>query len=524
MTEIRWDAPIELSGAVYQTLHKINSLKHLRIRLDVWPSPTFGGVPINPSQALSAGMAPTQSTASLITNVSLGSSSTIASLPATKKNAKRKKGEDSGGCRYWANPRGFSGFRYLSTLVLMGLSNLECLHEISECIKASSATLKTLTVSLSMELARKAQKPVAINPELDELSDTELEEDDMLDDLPPGPGPIASTGSPTDEADIRKEKLAQESILVRLFDLQSVASEGKKIEKHISLSEASVNPGIPDEILEKKVKDMMKIIMQLPEVSDINPASHEIRLEYFQMVRKIADLFITNHQKQSSTSKNHNKAATSSTKKSGVKPKLINSLASDFLASGSHTNAHMPSALDASALVTQTTPFSPANGGFSMDQVASLISKNGSASGTSGPTLHTFPISSSKSGKNKTSQTPAIDMDNMMDQIVDQKLKHQQKLWMKAHKDQLLSLGQAHASSHSASSKMTPLMFSTPGTLSSPPGIPDSQTQYQPWPPNSGDSSATTQDDVPLGNALLESISVVSRLRLPMNIASSNVW
>ncbi len=146
--------------------------------------------------------------------------------------SKRRK---VGGSKFWAKKWAFSGFRYLSTLEVVGFSNLDCLSEVSQCIKASSATLKSLTLTLSSELARKARKPATTttHPLDDDISDTDLDDDEIID-IPAGPQ--GSVPHPANEADIREEKMAQENILATVFDLQSVAQVGKKLEKKLSLA------------------------------------------------------------------------------------------------------------------------------------------------------------------------------------------------------------------------------------------------------------------------------------------------
>ena len=402
----RWDAPIELSGTVYRALHKIPSLKHLRIRLDVWPAPRLGIRP-NPSLSSTNGLPGISYTAGLNTNVNPGSSSTVPASMAGKKNGKRKKGDDNGGCKYWADPRAFSGFRYLTSLALMGLSNLECLHEISGCIKASSATLKALTVSVSPELARKARKPIVMNPELDEGSDTELDEDDTIDDPPLPSGPTASSAPPLDEADVRKERLAQDGILARLFDLQNVATEGKKIEKQVSLAEARDKLKVNSKVAESKFHEMVKKVFQLREVQDMDPASQETRLEYYKTVRHIADLFITDH-KEKYGSKHQKKPLITSPQKAGVNLEAPTSSTPNAQPSGlAHTSYIHPTWANATLKSTsQSNEGSP-----SKDKPASFwpLPKPGPSS--SGPSLNPFSPISGYSGKSKASKMLASTYD-----------------------------------------------------------------------------------------------------------------
>lgn len=219
---------------------------------------------------------------------SVGSPSSYPSQAASKaNNIKRKKVGGAGGYNYWANSRAFSGFKSLNSLALMGMSNLDCLGEIAECIKASSGTLNSLTLSLSTDLARKARKPTPVNPEMDDPSDTELEEDDMMDPMPP---PAPTTQPATNEADIRKEKLAQESILAKIFDLQSVSAEGRKLEKSLSLAGGQCLEEEDKQAATLKIKTLLKSIFEDSSTSDDASLA---RLEQFRVVRDVADMYIS---------------------------------------------------------------------------------------------------------------------------------------------------------------------------------------------------------------------------------------
>lgn len=157
-------------------------------------------------------------------------------LPGAKLRKLQKKKTST--YDYWANGRAFSGFRHLCSLTLLGLSNLDCLGEICDCLKGSSTTLRSLTLSLSSELARKARQPSISNPQADDATDSDPEGEDE-DEMNDPQLPNSTSSGHVNEADIRKEKLAQEAILPRIFDLQGVAAEGKRLEKNVGRPIAS---------------------------------------------------------------------------------------------------------------------------------------------------------------------------------------------------------------------------------------------------------------------------------------------
>ena len=220
---------------------------------------------------------------------------TLASSPPSQNhtkssNSKRKKAGFHATPNYWASGRAFSGFKTLNILTLVALSNLECLSEVSECIKASSATLNCLTLSLSAELARKARKPVVSNLDLDEPSDTELDDDENLNDtLPPLP-PATSQQQATSEADIRKEKAAQEGILARVFDLQPVAAEGRRLEKILAAPTKT-----PDETFAQRLKEMDQKLREASAASTADTSSAANQIEHIKGIRDLAESCISSH-------------------------------------------------------------------------------------------------------------------------------------------------------------------------------------------------------------------------------------
>ena len=343
---------------MYQALHKIQSLRCLRIRLDISPSPKLilrpGPSPPNPSlamqQAMQAQMANQASLSTLPPHFvppPPGPASAAMPYPphaaAKINNIKRKKAGGSGGFNYWANGRAFSGFKSLHTLTLVGMSNHDCLSEIAECIKASSASLKCLTLSLSTDLARKSRKPVPVNnPELDDPSDTEMDDEDELSQPPQPPTGSPQAATTTNEADIRKEKLAQESILAKVFDLQSVSAEGKKLEKTLSLSGGQFREEDDSQENIRMVNQLMKSLMDSPLVAGTDATSIEIRLQHAKMFKDFAERYISNQETQKKKLlAEQTKPPTPTVKKAASKP--LNPLASGFKPSSSNKS---PSVID----------------------------------------------------------------------------------------------------------------------------------------------------------------------------------
>ena len=143
---------------------------------------------------------------------------------------KKKK---AGGRNFWSGNRELSGFKHLNSLSLLGISSLDYLGEIRSCLSSSSATLKSLSLSLSTDLALKARKASAVPPPPVDDVTTDEEDDDMVDP-PPATTPVATPA--TTEADVRKEKQAQDAILAKLFNMEDAYSDGKRLEKNLVLA------------------------------------------------------------------------------------------------------------------------------------------------------------------------------------------------------------------------------------------------------------------------------------------------
>lgn len=274
---------------MYQALHKVQSLRHLRVRLDVPASmKTTVHQTFPPTPQLPTTHAPPSQLASAYP-IPPGPSQFSNYSAAKLKRVKRRVGYN-----YWANGRAFSGFKNLHSLSLLGISNLDCLGEISGGLKASSASLKSLTLSLSNELALKARKPSTSTNVVDDVTDTDGEDDE---DLMDGPYPTTTSGQQVNEADIRKEKLAQEGILAKIFDLQAVALQGRKLERSV----ARPSIGAASKMLEDEsmsfVNDFRSMLKTLLETPPGILEKESLGRETLGIMKKVAEKYLSAHPK-----------------------------------------------------------------------------------------------------------------------------------------------------------------------------------------------------------------------------------
>lgn len=289
-----WDVPIELSGAVYQALQKIQGLRHLRLRLDVSLSLklTIHPGPLPGSSGISNHPPSTTMSSSFPTLPPFGSSSHFGSLPGgSKPRAVKKKKAPTR--NFWTGNRELSGFKHLSSLSLLGISSLDYLEEISGCMKSNTTSLKSLSLSLSHDMALKARKVSAAPPPADDA--TTDEDDEELIDPSPANNPVPAMPTTT-EADVRKEKQAQETILARIFDMEQQHNESKRLERNLILS--SDRPEFRNAV-KSVIQDVKAMAKKLSEVGYMDTGEEVIAREAIEMVHKATAEYLSNHPSES---------------------------------------------------------------------------------------------------------------------------------------------------------------------------------------------------------------------------------
>ncbi|DAA76025.1 TPA_exp: Uncharacterized protein A8136_1062 [Trichophyton benhamiae CBS 112371] len=215
LESFRWNAGLELNPAVFAALAKIPSLQHICIRMPAGVEPiqkksTPAPPPGPPTQPLPL---PVQ-----LNQIHMHSAPPMASVNHLSHN--------STGCRdkfksrkYWDPTQTFSHFNKINSLEVLEMDNLGYIDEISKCILQSSGTLKHLKLSFSERLALSARKKK--DEEISETSSVQ-DEEELYQPLPPPPPPgqpAAFTSSSSRNSEVRRERLAQEQVLARLFSL-----------------------------------------------------------------------------------------------------------------------------------------------------------------------------------------------------------------------------------------------------------------------------------------------------------------
>ena len=219
-----------MSSQVYDCLGKVAPLQDLSIHLDTTAVPKAVYTAFNPNIP---GI-PSGATQPPLFSASAPYASQYVFPPNTGKVPKQVTSISRG------SKRKFSSFQNLRKIQILGIDNLDCLDEISTCLRQSSISLKSLTISLSQQLARKARKSAVGAPNTIVVADPLDDEDDDITQ-PATPQMTPSPPQPT-EADVKRERKIQESVLGRILGLETVQLEDKRIDKLLKSAASTMQP------------------------------------------------------------------------------------------------------------------------------------------------------------------------------------------------------------------------------------------------------------------------------------------
>ena len=196
----------------------------------------------------------------------------------------------------------FSGFKLLSSLAVLDMDTLDHVPELAKCILSSVCTLRSLELSISEAMALKARKP-GVPQESDDETDPDLDENDNPWDAPPPlpPPPAGLMLGPlpqSSEADIRKERLAQDNFLARIFGLETLSSEVQKMDKE---TEAVATK--PKEDAQKAfLKDLKTVMSKLIIATSSQNGSNFKPQKALDMVEKAAEKYLNATEKAGGSS------------------------------------------------------------------------------------------------------------------------------------------------------------------------------------------------------------------------------
>ena len=224
-------------------------------------------------------------------------------------------------------------------------SNLE---QIAACLTACSGTLKSVTLSLSQDLARRARKavakPVPQNPEMGE--ETADDDDATVSDVPPPPVPTASSN----DAEARKEKAIQDSVLAVLFGLEKRKKKAKKVDK--VLEKAASRMFSMDDTQNAFLEIISKIKKYLVE-KPMDPLGTEASQDLYAMLNSVSAGYFGANKKalteKAKAPKPHKLSATGKSKKPstvqqvplGMLPAHLQNMTNEDLALWAHQHPHL---------------------------------------------------------------------------------------------------------------------------------------------------------------------------------------
>jgi len=287
---------------VFKALHDIRGLQHLRIRLKACSSTRLEPPPPPPPMPIitNSMSAPNPPSIPWVFTVK---------VPRPPQPTRPSNGSST-----------FSGFKVLSSLAVLDMDTLDHVPELAQCLLSSACTLKSLELSISEAMALRARKPGAPQ-ESDDETDPDLDENEnpwaAPPPLPPPPA-AANLGSlpQSSEADIRKERLAQESLLARIFGLENLSAEAQKMDKETET--VAVKP--KEDAQRVFLKDLKTVMSKLIIATSSQNGSTFKPQKALDMVEKAAEKYLNATDKaESSSSKKPGKSLAHGGKKLSTK-------------------------------------------------------------------------------------------------------------------------------------------------------------------------------------------------------------
>lgn len=289
-----WNIRVELSRPLYQTLHKIETLERLTIRMHPGRS-NYEKPP--PLQSLED----EQEEMEIVKDKNSAPSITDILFSHNMKSDKAKSKKPKEPVKETPNPPTISGFKNLKTLAVLDMDTLEYIPEIKQAIDNSAKSLTKLKISFSEQLARAARKPPA---PVDVTDDSDVEMDDFGNGLapPPPPPPIASSddgSGPQKTLAAQEAKKEQEAVLGKIFGIEPTVPKKGKDAKDAKDADGTATPLVDDVDVEetKFEKDGQRFIRNILLISkklmtSMNPNRTQQQKEALEIIEKAAKKYV----------------------------------------------------------------------------------------------------------------------------------------------------------------------------------------------------------------------------------------
>jgi len=303
---------VELSREVFRSLHGIQALQNLHLRMHAGHSiyqtppalPTSNGPPLSPIYIGGPPPPPGPNSHPIILSAGPPIPTGISAFPAgtspnsfplgnkfsTKLHQKHLKTILP---KIKTAPPTLSGFKNLKTLSILDMDTLDYIDELKLCVRNCSSTLSSLKLSFSETLANKSRKPP---PEIQ--SDDDSDQEDEFGQLIPPPGlppgnPNAGASDPNGPSKVlraQEEKKKQEAVMGRIFDLEPVLTKPKLIVPTIleTMKEVKADEDPKKTFIRNLAPVAAKLMNHLKPGADLTAEGKET----LAMIEKAAKLYI----------------------------------------------------------------------------------------------------------------------------------------------------------------------------------------------------------------------------------------
>lgn len=273
---LSWDVPVELSPNVYDALSRVQSLQSLHIRLDVASITRVSTVTYGTSTSMGpefvqlantqyfppvSGTAQSSWAPGALTSVTAANTSKLATMRIERRR--------------------FGNIHDLRELRITAIDNLDCLDQIKTCLAESTRSLRSLSLSLSHALVRKARKPASNAPAGPAVVDPADDDEAMTE--PNTPDTNAQAPAAPNDADIKRERQAQELTLARILGFERLTAEDKRLDRSLKATAKYVK-------LNGATADQYQQLQQhLEAVVKSSALSHSERNRIQELVKSVND-------------------------------------------------------------------------------------------------------------------------------------------------------------------------------------------------------------------------------------------
>jgi len=351
-----WNIRVELSRPVYKTLHQIDTLKVLHLRLQAGPSLYEEPPPLpfsGPSSAASSVLhlpdplppPPPPPVFPTSFNIPVGAQVFYVAptgapppLPApTKPVARTRPLRKTSFCK---GPPTLSGFKNLKSLSILDIDSLDIITELKSCVRNSASTLTKLQLSFSHYLGSQARKPP---PDVDP-DESDPDDEFQVVPNPPVSGLHDDASGPARVFRAQEELKSQEAVLGRIFDVEPYLVK-RPAQKTSAEKENGAKDDPASSLGERFVKSFKDLTRDFMEGTDRSPAA---RQDLLSLIEEAARKYVNSDDGEESRQHAKTAGEGSSTSNTNPKPENEGGEAGDQASGTSLFDAAAPKPIDSS--------------------------------------------------------------------------------------------------------------------------------------------------------------------------------